>query len=56
MRAADAPAFSGVEAPTSRVERNNQGMSTRIMGWAPFVVFLVLALAGSAIGYLQFRS
>jgi hypothetical protein len=28
-------------------------MSSRIMGWLPLAVFLVLAAAGSAYGYLQ---
>jgi hypothetical protein len=28
----------------------------RIMGWLPLTVFFVLAVAGVAIGYLQFQS
>jgi hypothetical protein len=29
-------------------------MSNPIVGWLPFLVFLVLALLGSAVGYAQF--
>ena len=41
--------------PRPGAERHNRGMSSRIMGWLPFAVFLVLAAAGSLVGYLQFR-
>jgi hypothetical protein len=29
-------------------------MTNPIVGWLPFLIFVVLALAGSAVGYAQF--
>jgi hypothetical protein len=29
-------------------------MSRSVLGWVPFLVFVVLALVGSAIGYAEF--
>jgi hypothetical protein len=45
----------GVGVPRRGAQRQNRGMSSRIMGWLPFALFLVLAAAGSLVGYLQFR-
>lgn len=48
-------AGAGVGVPRRGRAGQNRRMSSRIMGWLPFAVFLVLAAAGSLVGYLQFR-